>query len=113
MYVFEISIMNPILYHAFINFTFILDLFSGCKRAQYQRNITLLIISTPPYPFSIEFEFTPIIKANGFSVEELELHCKILTMLCYNIIKIKTYGNCQDTSERIVGNLFVNENHSF
>ena len=41
-----------------------------------QRHITLLIISTPPYPFSIEFEFTPIIKVNGFSSEELELHCK-------------------------------------
>ena len=77
--------MNPILYQVFINFSFILDLFSGCKRAQYQRNITLLIISTPPYPFSIEFEFTPIIKVNGFSVEELELHCKIQTMLYYNI----------------------------
>ena len=41
-----------------------------------QRHSTLLIISTPPYPFSIEFEFTPIIKVNGFSSEELELHCK-------------------------------------
>ena len=71
----QISVMNPIFYHVFINFLN-LNLFSGCKRVQYKGNITLLIISTPPYPFSIEFEFTPIIKVNGFSLEELELHCQ-------------------------------------
>ena len=49
----------------------------------------MLIISTPPYPFSIEFEFTPIIKVNGFSVEELELHCKIQTMVYYDITQKK------------------------